>query len=74
MCKNQVQKQGIIIPSCQSYRSKDLKYYKNWTKETVFVCILGFIFHGFSCAKTDLNNNDLSLYQAHFLNKIILAV
>ena len=32
--------------------SKDQKYYKNWTKEIVFVYILGFIFDGVSHAKT----------------------
>ena len=37
-------------------RSKDKRYYKNWTKETVFVYILGFIFYGISRAKTDLHN------------------
>ena len=35
------------------YRSKDQKYHKSYTKETVFVYILGFIFYGVSCAKTD---------------------
>ena len=40
----------------QFQRSKDQKYYKNWTKETVFVYIFGFIFYGVSCAKTDLCN------------------
>ena len=38
------------------YRSKDQKYHKSYTKETVFVYILGFIFYGVSCAKTDLHN------------------
>ena len=38
------------------WRSKDLKYYKSWTKETVFVYILDFIFHGISRTKTDLHN------------------
>ena len=32
------------------------KYYKNWTLETVFVYILGFILYGVSRAKTDLHN------------------
>ena len=40
---------------CEFLRSKDQKYDKNWTKETVFVCTLGFIY-GFSHAKTDLHN------------------
>ena len=35
---------------------KNQKYYKNWTKETVFVYILGFIFYSVSGAKTDLHN------------------
>ena len=35
---------------------KDQKYYKSWTKETVFVYILDFTFHGVSRAKTDLPN------------------
>ena len=38
------------------YKSKDQKYYKNWTKETAFVYILGFIFYGVSSAKTNLHN------------------
>ena len=37
-------------------RSKDQKYYKNWTKETVLVYILGFIFYDVSRVKTDLHN------------------
>ena len=32
------------------------KYYKNWTRETVFVYTPGFIFYGVSHAKTDLHN------------------
>ena len=40
----------------QFYRSLDQKYYKNYTNETVFVYILGLIFHGVSPAKTDLHN------------------
>ena len=40
----------------QFQRSKDQKYYKNWTKETVLVYIFGFIFYGVSRAKTDLHN------------------
>ena len=31
--------------------SKDQRYYKNWTKEAVFVYILGFIFYGVFRAK-----------------------
>ena len=38
------------------WRSKAQKYYKNWTKDTAFVCILGFIFFGISRSKTDLQN------------------
>ena len=38
---------------------KDKNYYKYWTKETVFVYILGFIFYGLSRAKTDLHNKYL---------------
>ena len=41
---------------CEFYRSKDQEHYKNWTKETVFVYILGFVFHGVSRAKTDLHD------------------
>ena len=41
---------------CQFSMSKDQKYYKSWTKETVFVYILCFIFNGVSRAKTDLHN------------------
>ena len=40
----------------QFWRSIDQKYYKNQTKVTVFVYILGFIFYGVSRAKTDLHN------------------
>ena len=36
--------------------SKDQKYYKSLIKETVFVYILDFIFHGVSRAKADLSN------------------
>ena len=38
------------------YRSRDQQHYKNRAKETVFVYILGFIFHGVSRAKTDLHD------------------
>ena len=38
------------------YKSKDQKYYRDWTYETVFVYILGFIFYGVSSAETDLHN------------------
>ena len=65
----------------QFYRSKDEKYYKNWTKETVFVNILGFIFCGVSRAKTDLHNKYIFNFvlgsffeQDHLLNLIILGV
>ena len=37
-------------------RSKDQKYYENWTKDAVFVYILGFIFYSVSRAKTDLHD------------------
>ena len=37
------------------WRSNDQKYYKNWTKDTVFVYILSFIFYGISRAKTNLH-------------------
>ena len=35
---------------------KDQKHYKNWTKDTVFVYIFGFILYGVSCVKSDLQN------------------
>ena len=35
---------------------KDQKYYKNWTNETAFVYILGFLFYGVSRTKADLHN------------------
>ena len=38
------------------YRSKDQKYYKNRTKEIVFVYSLGFISDSVSRAETDLHN------------------
>ena len=63
------------------YKSKDQKYYTNWTKDTVFVYILGFFFYGVSSAKTDLHNkyminfvSDSSFEQDHLLNLIILGV
>ena len=40
----------------QFYRWKDQKYYENWTNETVFAYILGFLFYGVSGTKTDLHN------------------
>ena len=66
------------------WRSKDQKCYKNLTKETVFVCILGFIFHGVSHAKTDSHKNFYTVRlsfvfssiseQDHLLHVIILGV
>ena len=63
------------------YRSKDQKYHKSYTKETVFVYILGFIFYGVSCAKTDLHNKYIVNFkfgwffeQDHLLNLFILGV
>ena len=54
-----------------SPRSKDQKYYKYWTKEIVFVYVLGFIAYGVFRAKTDLHNKyDLTMCLAHFLYKI----
>ena len=44
------------MPFSQFYRSKDQKYYKNRTKDTVFVYILGFIFYDASRTQTDLRN------------------
>ena len=41
---------------CQFYRSKDQKYYKDWTNKNVFVYILGFLFYGIPHAKTYLHN------------------
>ena len=38
------------------FEVKNQKYYKHWTKETVFVYILGFNFYGLSRAKTYLHN------------------
>ena len=40
----------------QFYRSKDQKYDKNLTKDSVFVYILGLISYGVSRARTDLHN------------------
>ena len=54
-----------------SPRSKDQKYYKNWTKETDFVYVLGFNVYGVFRTKTDLHNiYDLTMCLAHFLYKI----
>ena len=61
-------------------RSNDKKYYKNWTKEGVFVYIFGFIFHGVYHAKTDLQLIWLKFVfgsffeRDHLLNLIILGV
>ena len=41
---------------------KDQKYYRNWTKETAFVYIPGFIFYNVSCTRTDLH----SKYKVNF--------
>ena len=38
------------------WRSKNQKYYKNWTKETVVVYIIDLVFYGVSRPKTDLHN------------------
>ena len=54
------------------YRSKDQKYYKNWTKETVFVYILGFIFYGVSRAKTDLHNKYMIVFGSFFEQDYLL--
>ena len=63
------------------YRSKDQIYYKNLTKETIFVWILGFIFYVASRTKTDLTINIRVNFvfgsffeQDHLLNLIILGV
>ena len=54
------------------WRSKDQKYYKNRTKDTAFVYIIGFTFYSISRAKTHLHNKyNLTLCLAHFLNKIV---
>ena len=45
-----------ISLSFPKFLGKYQKYHQNWTKETVFVYILGFIFYGVSHAKTDLHN------------------
>ena len=57
------------------------KYYKSWTKETVFVYILDFIFYGVSRAKTDLRNKYIFNFvfgsffeQDHLLNLFNLGV
>ena len=59
--------------------SKDHEYYKNLTKETIFVYILGFIFDGISREKTVYTINirfkfvfGLFFEQDHLLNLIIL--
>ena len=60
---------------------KHQKYYKNWTKETAFVYILGFNFYGVSHAKTDLHNKYIFNFkfgwffeQDHLWNVFILGV
>ena len=47
---------GLPCYFLSSRGQKIKKYYKNWTKKTVFLCIPGFIFYGVSWAKTDLYN------------------
>ena len=69
---------------CDILSSRDLKdqrHYKNWTKETVSVYILGLIFYGVSSAKTNLLNKTWfnfvfgSFFEPdHLLNLIILRV
>ena len=63
------------------WRSKDQKYLKDWTKKTVLVYILGFIFYGVSRAKTDLHNKYIVNFkfgwffeQDHLLNLFISGV
>ena len=70
-------------------RLKDQKYYKNWTIETVFINILGFIFYGVSREIASLHNKYKLIYtinilfnfvfdtffeQDHLLNFFILGV
>ena len=38
------------------YRSKEIKFYKIWTKETVFIYIFVFVFSGVSRTNTNLDN------------------
>ena len=60
------------MPFSGLQRSKDQKYYKNGTKETVFVYNLSFISDDVSRAETDLQNKYMTLYDlANFLNNII---
>ena len=62
-------------------RSKDQKYYKNWTKETVFVYIIGIIFMAFLAQKLIFTINIWFNFvvgsffeQDHLLNLFILGV
>ena len=60
------------MPFSGFQRSKDQKYYKNGTKETVFVYNLSFTSGGVSRAETDSHNKYMTLYDlANFLNNII---
>ena len=49
-------KNGVTILFSRICKSEDQKYYKNQTKDTVFVNILGFIFYGISHTRTNLHN------------------
>ena len=50
------------------YRSKEIKFYKIWTKETVFIYIFVFVFSGVSRTNTNLDNIWFNLF-GYFLNK-----
>ena len=54
--KNRFKRRGSPCYFLSTRAQKIKKYYKHWIKEILFVCILGFIFNGASCAKTDLHN------------------
>ena len=48
-------------------RLKDQKYYKNWTIETVFINILGFIFYGVSREIASLHNKYKLIYTIYII-------
>ena len=65
--------QDLTLRRYDTIRSKNKKYYKNWTKETIFVTFLVSFFMAFLAQKLIYTVNiNLILCLAHFLNKIIL--
>ena len=64
--------QDLPLRRYDTNRSKDQKYYKNWTKQTIFVTFLVSFFMAFLAQKLIYTVNIyLTSCLVHFLNKII---